>query len=356
MPLFLGENKINSVGVSYDGSGLDTSDATATASDIEEGKTAYVNGEKIEGNLVNVAEFSGPTDSSSFNKSNNRLTFSLKNGSKCIFRNGANIEIWLDGDNLGDATASDVIKGKTFTSSSGLKITGAYEPSGGTTPTLQSKTATPSTSAQTITPDSGYDGLSSVTINAMPAGALNTPTISSSGLITAQVGTSGYLASGTKTTKQLTTQAAQTITPSTSDQTISSGKYLTGIQTIKGDANLVAGNIKSGVSIFGVTGSYSGSGGSSGSSDTNCEAYHITSTSATLSFKTSGTIKVWGYGYKTSMYTTTMYSFVGDGYYTGSSWGAPSKTTATFTINSNGTLSGLPSGLNGINVLVTVGV
>ena len=335
---------------------LDTSDATATANDISIGKTAYVNGEKIEGNLVNVAEFSGPTDSSSFNKSNNRLTFSLKNDSKRIFRNGANIDIWLDGDNLGDATASDVIKGKTFTSSSGLKITGAYEPSSGTTPTLQSKTATPSTSAQTVTPDSGYDGLSSVTINAMPAGALNTPTISSSGLITAQVGTSGYLASGTKTTKQLTTQAAQTITPSTSDQTIGSGKYLTGIQTIKGDANLVAGNIKSGVSIFGVTGSYSGSGGSSGSSDTNCEAYHITSTSATLSFKTSGTIKVWGYGYKHSTYTTTMYSFVGDGYYTGSSWGAPSKTTATFTINSNGTLSGLPSGLTGINVLVTVGV
>lgn len=223
-------------------------------------------------------------------------------------------------------------------------------------PNLQTKTATPSTSAQTITPDSGYDGLSSVTINAMPTGALSTPTVSSSGLIIAQVGTSGYLASGTETTKQLTTQAAQTITPSTSDQTIGSGQYLTGIQTIKGDANLVAGNIKSGVSIFGVTGNYSGSGGSSGSSDTNCEAYYITSTSATLSFKTSGTIKVWGYGYKTSTYNTTMYTFVGDGYYTGKSYGTPSKTTASFSIGSDGTLSGLPSGLTGIDVLVTVGV
>lgn len=57
---------------------------------------------------------------------------------------------------------------------------------------------------------------------------------------------------------QLTVQAAQTITPGTSNKTIAAGLYLTGAQTIKGDSNLVAGNIKSGVSIFGVTGSYSG--------------------------------------------------------------------------------------------------
>ena len=90
-------------------------------------------------------------------------------------------------------------------------------------PSLQSKTVSPSTDAQTITPDSGYDGLSQVVVNAISP-----------------------------------TKGAQTYTPTTTDQTISSGRWLTGAQTIKGDANLVAANIKSGVSIFGVSGNYSG--------------------------------------------------------------------------------------------------
>lgn len=67
----------------------------------------------------------------------------------------------------------------------------------------------------------------------------------------------GYIAhdkSGAQITGTIADQAAQTITPGTADQTIASGRYLAGVQTIKGDANLVAANIKSGVSIFGVTG------------------------------------------------------------------------------------------------------
>lgn len=52
------------------------------------------------------------------------------------------------------------------------------------------------------------------------------------------------------------TQAAQTITPTTTDQTIASGTYLTGAQTVKGDANLLAENIKKDVTLFNVVGSY----------------------------------------------------------------------------------------------------
>lgn len=66
---------------------------------------------------------------------------------------------------------------------------------------------------------------------------------------------------GNKITGTIASQDAQTITPGTANKTIAAGKYLSGTQTIKGDANLVSGNIKSGVSIFGVAGSYGGGGG-----------------------------------------------------------------------------------------------
>ena len=95
--------------------------------------------------------------------------------------------------------------------------------------------------------------------------------------------------------------------------------------------------------------------GSGGASDNNCEAYHITSASAKLNFKTTGTVKVWGYGTATSGYTTSVYAFVGDGYYKSASWGSPTKTSASFSVNADGTLSGLPN-MSACDLLVTIGV
>ena len=222
---------------------------------------------------------------------------------------------------------------------SGVKIfnvTGSYagSSSGGNTPNLQAKTVTPSESTQTVSPDSGYDGLSKVTVNAI---------------------SSTYIGS------DVTKKSAATYIPKTTDQSIASGQYLSGTQTIKGDANLVAGNIKSGVSIFGVTGTYAGGGSSGGSGNNNVEAYAITDTSPSVSFKTtSGTIKIWGYGTMTSsggwgQQTTSLIAFAGDKYYKSAMYGGPSSTGLSLSI-SNGKLSGLPSGLTAISAIVTRGI
>lgn len=92
---------------------------------------------------------------------------------------------------------------------------------------MQEKEVTPSESQQVITPDETYDGLSKVTVGAI---------------------SKTYVGSG------VTKKSAAIYTPGTSNQTIGADQYLSGAQTIKGDRNLVAGNIRSGVSIFGVTG------------------------------------------------------------------------------------------------------
>ena len=88
----------------------------------------------------------------------------------------------------------------------------------------------------------------------------NTLTLSKTVSVTPSV-SAGYVSSGTagnssvSLTASVTTKAAATITPSTSNQEIAAGTYLTGKQTIAGDANLQSQYIKSGISIFGVSGS-----------------------------------------------------------------------------------------------------
>ncbi len=68
----------------------------------------------------------------------------------------------------------------------------------------------------------------------------------------------GYHDGSGKVTQSITTKSAQTYTPGTSPQAIAAGQYLSGAQTIAGDANLIPQNIVNGISIFGVMGAFAG--------------------------------------------------------------------------------------------------
>jgi len=63
----------------------------------------------------------------------------------------------------------------------------------------------------------------------------------------------GHTNGGT-VTATLPSKTAQTYTPTTTAQIIAAGQYLSGMQTILGDANLSSANILSGKTIFGVAG------------------------------------------------------------------------------------------------------
>ena len=266
---------------------LDLTNDNVTANDLAEGATAHdSSGALVNGNLSEIEAFeNSPT-----------ITFKTEGPFglfRCyptvrkdyIIRKTSKPIVFLDGDGFGDAMVADVIKGKTFTSKNGLKVSGTYEPPS-TEPTLQTKSITPTATEQVITPDTNYDGLSQV--------------------------------------------------------------------TVAGDANLTSENIKSGVSIFGIAGTLAVA-----VSNNNVEAYVIDATNPTVSFKASGAIKVYGYGYTTSSSgwggsTTTVHAFCGDGYYKAAAWGSPSKTSCTFGV-SGGKLTGLPT-LNGGTLIAVVGL
>lgn len=181
----------------------------------------------------------------------------------------------------GGGTATFIDDSDATLNSGGKMLDGVTAYAGGTkyTGTIETKTSSDLTaSGATVTAPAGY--YASAASKAVSSGSVtapstisgtsasvstgtNTLTLSKTVSVTPSVTSAGYISSGTagnasvSLTASVTTKAAATITPGTSNQTIASGTYLTGAQTISGDADLVAGNIKSGVTIFGVSGSLS---------------------------------------------------------------------------------------------------
>lgn len=221
------ENLKTGVSVTVNGktvAGTFTADGTAAAGDMLLGKTGYVKGQKVTGTIPSKAAASyKPGTSAQTIKAVQYLSGdqTIEGDAALIAANikyGASI-FDVDGSFTSDANAvaTEILTGK-IGYVKGQKITGSMPNRGAVSQWL------------------GINGTYTI-----PAGYHN----------------------GQGVVKQsIPTKGEATYTPSTREQVIEKNQYLTGSQFIKGDGNLVAGNIRSGVSIFGVAGSFmEGSGG-----------------------------------------------------------------------------------------------
>lgn len=130
---------------------------------------------------------------------------------------------------------------------------------GGGVPVLEQRTVTPSTSQQIIKPTRDeYDGLSQVTVKATP---LEARTVNPSKYTSTIFPSDPNIGFSSVTVNGVNLQS-KTLTPSTLPYTITPDASYLGLAqaTVQKPNTLVAGNIKSGVNIFGVTGNMPGRG------------------------------------------------------------------------------------------------
>lgn len=126
----------------------DTTDATAGAAEILLSKTAYVSGAKVTGTMPNNGAVTGTITTKA-------QQYTIPNG-------------YHDGSgkvSISSTEQAKIIAGNIKAGIQILGVTGTYE---GEADKVQAKTVTPAVDAQTVLPDTGYDYLSQVTVNAIP--------------------------------------------------------------------------------------------------------------------------------------------------------------------------------------------
>lgn len=284
---------------------------------------------------------------------------------------------WMDTDQFGEyVTVNAVPSNTTITPTESAQTIGGYNymmqgavtvnaiPSNYVGSGITQRSSSDLTaSGATVTAPSGYYASNaskavsngSVTAPASISGSsasvstgTNTLTLSKTVSVTPNVTTAGYVSSGTagnsnvSLTASVTTQGAQTLHPSTTDQTITGSKYLTGTQTFKAvtTSNLTADNIKSGVTVkigdstdddcvTSVTGTYSGGGGTSKNAQvvqgtTRTNASTLTAIGAELTVSKTGTYDIYWSGMRSN--TSSSYTWATQLYIDGTAYGSEQTT------------------------------
>lgn len=227
---------------------LDTSDATAGPDDILIGATAYVNGEKITG--THVCESPGSSGGSGEGGEDDGGTSVLNDirveptGQDFTVNPEEGIDGFSSVEVAGDENLKpeNILRDVTIYGVTGTadSLTDAY---------LQEKQVTPTSEETVVTADEKYAALSKVTV--LGDAQLKPENIRAGVEI---FGVSGELTDYDKPLMEYE------VTPSKKTKTLVPDSDHSGFSkvTVNGDENLVASNIRKGVTIFGVTGTNEG--------------------------------------------------------------------------------------------------
>lgn len=356
--------------------GVDTSDATATAGEILSGKTAYVDGCKVTGTMTNKGKITANlvpgqtyTIPEGYHSGEGTVTgVSYRKAisyTKTLASGSNDIASYVLPE--ADYAISVFVKPYSYKSTATIGILCSELDKKADDGTLSytkwdagngiiNQTAE-GTKLKSIHLYAGTDDMPSIKVTATASAEV----LAEVGVYISRVGGNAALTVNGTDTSDATATAANILSGKTA---YVDGAKLTGTMTNNG---AVAKTMTANGSYTIPAGYHNGSGkvtvnvASSGSSTNNIEAYHITSADDAVSFqRTDGAIKIWGYGTISSSSgwggsTTSVLAFCGDKYYKSASWGSPTSTSLSLSI-SNGKLSGLPSGLTAINAIVTRGI